>query len=114
MSAAVASDLAAGRVEVFGIRDATLNGLPAPLDRFRAVRDLDDDTPLNDFIISADYVLFISPDRGLYVLAEGAELCGTALLSPGKEFVAWATDKHATSETLRAAGVPAPRGVRLE
>lgn len=116
MAAAVAADFTAlADVEVVGVRDARLTDLPPPLDRFRAIQGRGSDWKIDDALSHADFVLPIMPEtRGiLRSLVEHLERCSYRLLCPSSAFVAWATDKHATLETLRSKGVPTPAGVRL-
>jgi tyramine---L-glutamate ligase len=116
MAAAVASDFEAAGHPVIGFRDAALSELPPPLDRFRAFSGLEETRKLAHALGQADYTLLIVPEsRGaLYQLARVTKTAGGTLLGPSPEFVGWASDKHATATTLRTAGVPAPRGVRLQ
>ena len=62
----------------------------------------------------ADYVLLIAPecDGWLLRMVRAAEQMGSHLLSPGSEFVRWASDKHATAELLRGQQARAPAGMR--
>jgi predicted ATP-grasp superfamily ATP-dependent carboligase len=62
-----------------------------------------------------DHTLIIAPEFDGILLdwVRRAERLGARLLSPGSDFVQLAADKHAAAETLRAAGVAAPRGVVL-
>ena len=115
MAAAVASDFEAAGHQVIGFRDSALSELPAPLDRFQAFSGLEETWKLAHAPGQADFTLLIAPEsRGaLYLLARITEKGGGTLLGPSPEFIGWASDKHATATTLRAASVPAPRGVRL-
>jgi predicted ATP-grasp superfamily ATP-dependent carboligase len=115
MAAAVATDFEAAGCRVFGFRDPELRDLPPPLDRFQPFA-------VNDFVQLAgavprdvDYALLIAPEsrRGLYMSAVTLDMAGVKFLGPTPEFIGWATNKHQTAETLRKAGVSAPRGVAL-
>jgi predicted ATP-grasp superfamily ATP-dependent carboligase len=116
MAAAVASDLAAAGHDVTGFRDADLGNLPPPLDRFRPIAGLDEAWKFAHAPQQADYTLLIAPEtRGLLsTQAQTVEMAGGTLLGPVPEFIRWASDKHATAATMAKAGVPVPRGVRLD
>jgi predicted ATP-grasp superfamily ATP-dependent carboligase len=62
-----------------------------------------------------DAALLIAPetDGVLQRIVEQHERRGTSLLSPPSSFCAWAADKTRAAETLIAARVPMPKGVRL-
>jgi tyramine---L-glutamate ligase len=116
MAAAVASDLLAAGHEILGFRSADLQDLPPPLDKFRPVTGLDEMWKLAHAPEQVQYTLLIAPEsRGaLYSLAMLTESMKGRLLGPVPEFIGWATDKHATAATMASAGVPAPRGVRID
>ncbi|MCE9605578.1 MAG: ATP-grasp domain-containing protein [Planctomycetia bacterium] len=64
---------------------------------------------------AADLALLIAPetDGVLAGLARRVEQLNGRLASPSAEFIAWASDKHAVAETLRAGNIPTPTGIRL-
>jgi hypothetical protein len=69
----------------------------------------------DELAAAADWTVVIAPELGGHLVerCRAVLAAGGRLLGPGLEFVSLASDKHATAETLRAAGVPAPRGVSL-
>ena len=64
----------------------------------------------------ADATIIIAPefDGILFKAARLAATCGGRLLSPARDFVRIAGDKHETCRRLAAAGVRVPQGVVLE
>ena len=100
-------------VEVCSLRDARLPHIDLP-----GVSSVDH-FPRESFfnlLVACDYCLLIAPefDGVAASLTQRAELAGAKLLSPCSEFVQLAADKTRTAELLSAAGVQAPRGVKLE
>lgn len=64
---------------------------------------------------AAELTLLIAPETdGILVgLARRVERLGGRLASPSSAFIAWAADKQLVADTLRAAGVNSPHGIRL-
>ena len=64
---------------------------------------------------AADATLIIAPELGgaLLTRVRWAEAAGGRLISPGSEFVAFASDKRACCERLQAAGILVPHGIEL-
>lgn len=117
MIEAVAADFAAlPDVDVCLLRDARLPPLATPCVT-TTVESLTDLAPsFRRAATNADWTLVIAPeiDGELFHWTNVAERCGAKLVSPSLATIELASDKHRTAQALAAAGVPVPRGVRLE
>ncbi|MFO0896812.1 MAG: ATP-grasp domain-containing protein [Pirellulales bacterium] len=115
MSSALVADFAVvPGVRVSWLRDARLSlALPGE-ERVVASHD-EHHAAFRALSAEADWTVVIAPELEGHLLERCQAVldAGGRLLGPSPEFVALASDKHATAEALRAAGVPAPRGVRL-
>lgn len=69
----------------------------------------------DECVQEADMAIVVAPElEGILLSLTGrVEEFGTKLITPNCQFVAIASDKHATAERLFAAGVPVPRGAVL-
>lgn len=63
-----------------------------------------------------DWILLIAPESGgcLLDVLSWIEAQSEKLVSPDREFVQLASSKHLTAQRLEAAGVPVPRGERID
>lgn len=118
MVQAVAADAAAhGGVTPVLMRDLRVSSLSAAGGETVEVASRGEhDAALAELAVGADAVLLIAPetDNALLDVVKRATALGGRLVSPPVEFVALASNKHRTGETLRAAGVPTPEALCLE
>ncbi|MEQ8790322.1 MAG: ATP-grasp domain-containing protein [Pirellulaceae bacterium] len=117
MVRAIIGDLSAiESVEVVALLDERLSGFSFDGCRWHAIGSGEQEQAmLHELAASSDYTLLIAPEIGgaLFTRCQEVESAGGQLLGPSADYVAIASDKHATAERLRAAGVPAAEGVRL-
>lgn len=114
LSALVADFAVVPGVRVSWLRDARLS-LALPGERRSVASRSEHDAGFRALSAEAAWTVVIAPELEGHLLERCQAVldAGGRLLGPGPEFVALASDKHATAETLRAAGVPSPRGIRL-
>jgi len=117
MVSAIAADFAAlDGVEVVVLRDARQSVRRIPGVEIDEVSSAAEER--SKFIKRAaecDRTVVIAPELSDALLHRCREVegAGGRLLGPGTELVELASDKHATVERLRSAGVPAPEGLAL-
>lgn len=94
---------------------AGLCGLPQGVCGIAAGSGEDARRTFQQLAAAADATLIIGPelDGVLLERCRWAEQCQAKLFSPGSDFVAWASDKHATAARLAAAGILTPAGLEI-
>jgi tyramine---L-glutamate ligase len=113
MVAALAADFEAASVEVVVLRDSRQSDFKIRGAEIRDVHSADGERlQFAALAAQCDRTVVIAPElRGALVdRCRQVERAGGRLLGPGPELVELASDKHATAEWLRAAGVAAPEG----
>jgi predicted ATP-grasp superfamily ATP-dependent carboligase len=117
MVRAVAADFSSlAEVEVVALRDRRLAGFEIQGCRMLDIAGREEERGvLRELSASCDHTLIIAPeiDDALLTRCREVEAAGGRLLGPSVEFVEVASDKHATAERLRAAGVPTTTGIWL-
>lgn len=116
MARAVADDARSAGHRVTLLRDLRVPELHAPDGKLIEIAGrAEHDEAFERLAEESDATLLIAPetDAALLDCVRRAERAGAALLSPGEAFVAVASDKQRTAETLAPNGTPTPRAVVL-
>ncbi len=116
MIQAICHDLARiPRVQVHALWDHYFPDQQRPPAQCAVVKSAEDVLKAFDCqVLNCAYTLIIAPEFGhsLLTLAQRALELGAVLLSPGPELIALASDKCATANWLRDAGIPVPETAR--
>jgi tyramine---L-glutamate ligase len=114
MVSALAADFAALEgTQVVVLRDSRQSGPEIPGVRVYGVDSADEErSRFAKFAAECDSTVVIAPELSGVLLdrCREVERAGGRLLGPGSGLVELASDKHATAEWLRSAGVPLPDG----
>jgi predicted ATP-grasp superfamily ATP-dependent carboligase len=116
MAAALAADFLACGVEVRLLRDYRLADFAALGCNVLKVATQDEQQQaFARLAAESDWTVVIAPELDGTLLAHchAVITVGGRLLGPGCELVRLTSDKHATAEYLRAAGIPTPEGIEL-
>jgi hypothetical protein len=118
MVSALAADFAAlDGVEVVVLRDSRQSGPDILGVEVHDVDSADEErSKFAEYAAECDGTVVIAPELSDALLnrCRQVERAGGRLLGPGSELVEIASDKHATVEWLRSAGIPVPEGRALE
>jgi predicted ATP-grasp superfamily ATP-dependent carboligase len=116
MAAALAADFLACGVEVRLLRDDRLAPFaPLGCDVLEVATQDEQQQAFARLAADSDWTVVIAPELEGALLArcQAVLAAGGKLLGPGCDLVRLASDKHATAEHLRAAGIPTPEGIEL-